>query len=166
MTSAEAKAAQRATRERLAQQKATALQTWHNWTPDNKPLVGRNPSLDAPAADKYVVLVDGHYRNSILEVRFVKGDFTDLGSIPRIFRNVISPDGRGYRGYLLHDELYRRQQVARVIADAILLSILLDDGVNHAEAYLIYYAVRMFGDKAWRDNGLKLTEAKAAKVFE
>lgn len=153
-------------RARLAKQKKAAFKTFHNWDPWDKPLVARNPNPNAPAAEKYVVLENIKYRNAILELPIAKGFLTDLGSIPRPFQNLISPDGRGFRAFLAHDVMYRQQRIARVIADAILWSILIQDGVGTLTAFVIHRGVRWFGWMAWEENAKRNFHAKADKVFE
>ena len=151
---------------KIARQKKVAAKTFHSWEPWDKPLVARNPNPNAPPSEKYVVLENVKYRNAMMELAIPKGMLTDLGSIPTLFTNLISPDGRGFRAFLAHDAIYRRQEVARVIADALLLSILREDGVNRIQAYVIYYAVRIFGERAWEENRKRLFDEKATRRFD
>lgn len=66
------------------------------------------------------------------------------------------------RGCGVHDKLYKAQTVARVVADAIMLSILESDGVPWDVRTLIYRRVRQFGWYAWRRNKRNIPARKAA----
>jgi hypothetical protein len=65
------------------------------------------------------------------------------------------------RAACVHDKLYRAQKVARVVADAIMDSVMESDGVPRDVRWIIYGRIRHFGWLAWRRNHLAL-RAKAA----
>lgn len=56
------------------------------------------------------------------------------------------------RAMCVHDKLYRAQKISRVVADAIMETILEYDGVPVDVRWLIYRRVRQFGWLAWRHN--------------
>jgi hypothetical protein len=71
------------------------------------------------------------------------------------------------RAMCVHDKLYRAQKVARVVADAIMESIMQSDGVPLDVRWMIYGRVRNFGWIAWRKNKRALrAKADAAKSVE
>lgn len=77
---------------------------------------------------------------------------TDLGSIPKIFQNVISPEGRPLRAYLIHDYLYATQRFTRAKADACLMRMMAALRVPWYERWTIYLAVRAGGWSAWNSD--------------
>jgi len=60
--------------------------------------------------------------------------------------------GRHARAAVVHDKLYRAQKTDRLIADAIMLSIMEYDKVPFDVRWLIYSRLRRFGWLAWRRN--------------
>lgn len=56
------------------------------------------------------------------------------------------------RAMCVHDKLYRAQSVTRIIADAIMESILESDNVPADVTWIIHGRVRRFGWIAWRKN--------------
>lgn len=65
------------------------------------------------------------------------------------------------RAACVHDKLYRTQAVGyRVVADAILLSIMESDGVPWDVRYQIYAHVRGYGWLAWRANAKALQQQR------
>lgn len=85
------------------------------------------------------------------------GFLTDLGSVPRIFWNIIPPIGKPLRGYVLHDWLYSCQMFTRAKSDGVLLEAMGVAGVSWPKRWTIYLAVRAGGWISWnahkRDNG-------------
>lgn len=78
---------------------------------------------------------------------------TDFASCPRAFQNIVAPWGRGY-GWpsVVHDDRYWVQLCPRAEADAILLEAMIVLDTPKWQRLAIYYAVRLFGWIAWRDN--------------
>lgn len=68
--------------------------------------------------------------------------------------------GRHVRAMCVHDKLYRTQPVSRVVADAIAISIMENDGVPWDVRWIIYGRIRHFGWIAWKQNQKEL----AAKI--
>lgn len=78
----------------------------------------------------------------------VPKDFdTDLASIPRIAWSIMSPSHSSLiRPAIVHDWLYRKTcDFSRRQTDLILYHMLINDGVSHFRATIMYYAVRTFG---------------------
>lgn len=84
---------------------------------------------------------------------------SDLGSIPRIFWNVIPPDGPATAGYLIHDYLYATQLHTQYDADNCLLRLLKFLGIGWFARYTIYWNLRAFGWLAWNSDRKKLATA-------
>lgn len=91
-----------------------------------------------------------------------EGTETDLASIPRLFRWLISKANLGIEGAVAHDELYRAggrpkhceppRTYTRKEADDLFLWIMRQRGVNWFKAHAAHQAVRRFGAHAWRDS--------------
>lgn len=79
------------------------------------------------------------------------GFITDLGSIPRLFQNIIRRDELK-PAFIIHDYLYDTQRVKRSVADLILREAIytLTGGYSPIRSACIYWAVRMFGGFAWK----------------
>lgn len=86
------------------------------------------------------------------EVEVPEGFVTDLASIPRVFWQVLRPEGRYAYAAVVHDYLYWTQTRPRLEADRILKFAMEDSGVNPRTIDLIYQAVRRFGKSAWDSN--------------
>ena len=78
-----------------------------------------------------------------------RGYITDLASIPRVFRNVFNVNGLLRAPAVLHDWLYSSQRFTRAMSDAIFLEAMEARGVDRAERYAVYSAVRAFGWSYW-----------------
>jgi|APMI01.1.fsa_nt_gi hypothetical protein len=85
-------------------------------------------------------------------VEVPEGFVTDLASIPRVFWQVLRPEGRYAYAAVVHDYLYWTQSRPKEEADQILNFALEDSKVNHVERWAIYQAVDKLGQKAWEDN--------------
>jgi hypothetical protein len=87
-----------------------------------------------------------------------RGYITDLASIPRVFRNVFNVNGPLRAPAVLHDWLYSSQRFTRAQSDAIFLLAMEARGIEKAERYAVYAAVRTFGWRYWnkRKAGLGL----------
>ena len=95
------------------------------------------------------------YEFSVNGTRYVilEGFWSDSASIPRLAWSLIgSPfTGRYVCPSLIHDCLYACQpmDIDREDADNIFYQAMLDSGVGHLKAWLMYHAVRVFGGFAW-----------------
>ena len=89
---------------------------------------------------------------SIGTITIPKDFETDLASIPRTLRRRF-PQWEGWTpAALVHDWLYRKQPqgIDRRKADDLMLEIMMADRVREGSARKIHWAVREFGDAAWR----------------
>lgn len=91
------------------------------------------------------------YRDQLLSVSVPVGFVCDLASIPRWLWWILSPYDIALES-IFHDLLYREQPVKRVIADAALLSMLEERGQPWYVRWPVYFAVRIFGGKAWESH--------------
>jgi hypothetical protein len=78
----------------------------------------------------------------------------DGASTPR-FAHSILPRWGDYSGAaLIHDYMYSKQctEVSdRKYADKVFLNNMKEDGVSYLRRYAMYYAVRLFGGKYFKD---------------
>lgn len=78
------------------------------------------------------------------------GFVTDLGSIPKAFQNIVSPEGPPLRAFLGHDWLYAKQFFSRYDSDVALLRMMKYLRVGWLERWAVFIAVRLGGGFAWR----------------
>lgn len=107
----------------------------------------------------WVVLGDHKFVNGTYHVVAHHGLRTDLASVPTWLLWLISPFGNHQRAALFHDAAYRTQECSRWTADATFRSIMERDGVSRWKALLMFYAVRLFGWKAWQANAREANHA-------
>lgn len=92
-------------------------------------------------------------QDSVLgKIEVAEGFITDLGSIPRLFWNLVPPEGPATPAYLIHDWLYSRQNCTRQQADDFLLRFMTVLRVNYFTRYVIYWNLRAFGWSAWNSD--------------
>jgi len=150
--------------ERVKQCVKIAQHSVHRWTPNGKkPILGFNPEPGRP----YIVLRNVVYSNPLVTLPIEQGYTCDLASIPRLLWWVpgLSPTDANKRAAVVHDLIYERQMVDRVIADALFVSILKADGVNFFVRWAMYSAVRIFGERAWQHNQ-RVNERRARVMRE
>jgi uncharacterized protein YcaQ len=87
---------------------------------------------------------------------------TDFGSIPKAFQNIIPPEGRPLRAYIVHDWLYARQKFTRKQSDDCLMRMMKALEVGWIERWTIYTAVRLGGWWSWRQDAKAYATAFAA----
>lgn len=109
-----------------------------------------------------LIWCDATYGRLVVPAGFV----TDLASIPRMFRNLpwLDPNGLSRRPAVVHDWLYGSRigrRFGKQFADSFLRSALLSEGATKKAAAAFYFAVHLFGQSSWDDDGLKL----AAKLI-
>ncbi len=80
----------------------------------------------------------------------LKGFKTDFASIPRLLWWIFPPaTGKHRRAAVVHDYLYRYQELPRKQSDDAFLELMFNDGVNWFSRYIIYLGVRIGGWYAW-----------------
>lgn len=81
------------------------------------------------------------------------GFATDFASIPWFIHWKLSPHGRGYiRAAVVHDWMYRTQKVTRKQADDYFSEGMAECDTPRWQDAVIYWSVRLFGEKAWEEN--------------
>ena len=83
-----------------------------------------------------------------------KGFETDLASIPRVIWPLMSPAHSALiRPSIVHDWFYRKTcDFNRKQIDLIFYHMLINDGISKVNANAMYYAVRSFGWKAYKED--------------
>ncbi len=78
-----------------------------------------------------------------------KGFLTDFASVPRFLWRFLPPTGKYGKAAVIHDYLYRTQSCSRAEADAVFLEAMTDLNVGFWRRHLMYWAVRLFGSRAY-----------------
>jgi hypothetical protein len=85
------------------------------------------------------------------------GLVVDGASVPRIAWTFMPPDGLHRAGSLAHDWLYLKQgcmsrfRLLKRECDDLFCDMLVQAGVSRRRAGLAHWAVKTFGNRAWRD---------------
>jgi hypothetical protein len=85
-------------------------------------------------------------------VQVPRGFVTDFASIPRLFWNLLRPDGEYTYPAIIHDFLYWTQTEPRDVADEILKIGMEEFSIDAVTIALIYNAVHLGGATAWNSN--------------
>jgi Protein of unknown function (DUF1353) len=93
------------------------------------------------------------------------GFVTDLTSIPRLFWQILRPEGRYAYASVVHDYLYWEQNRTREEADLILKIAMEDSMVDPATVETIYQAVRIAGQAAW-DSNARMKKAGERRILK
>lgn len=109
----------------------------------------------AVRGDVYRILRKFKVRYKNRQVTVPEGFESDGASIPRFFWRIITPaDCRIIRAAFVHDYLYRKQPKnwTRKDADDLFRVLCIRDGLSAFTANCLYYALRLFGGGAWKEN--------------
>ncbi len=105
------------------------------------------------------------YNDGETRITVPEGFTFDLSSVPRLFWWLIAPFELSVAAPLIHDFLYRHggsppqgtvephRRYARQEADKLFRRIMRQEGVAAWRRTLGYWAVRLFGAPAWRQQG-------------
>ena len=106
---------------------------------------------DFTLAERFRYRVGGLNSNEIVDVP--KGFRTNFASVPRIFWNIIPPDGKHGKAAVVHDYLYSTHglfgRYSRQRCDEIFLEAMEVLGVGAIKRNIMFRAVRWFGKSAW-----------------
>ena len=80
---------------------------------------------------------------------------TDFASVPWLLWGVIPTTGNHNLAALVHDYLYYSRYQNRLFCDRELFYWLRKTGSNKLKAYLMYWTVRVWGAKWWRQEFTK-----------
>lgn len=123
---------------------------------------------DAPGQHRTFRLLRDHLvATDTVRIVLPEGFEFDGASIPTWLRPVVAacdPWGRYEYPAAAHDLLYATQRTSREEADLVFRILLVSRGVPRLARLLLYYAVRLFGQKSW-DRGRALAYAvRTARV--
>ncbi len=117
-----------------------------------------NALLVSPLADgkSWVIISDFSYdvgeEGSNDNINVKTGFVTDFASVPRILWWALPKWGTYGNAAVIHDWLYWDQKRTRKEADTIMFEAMTVLKVSNVKKYLIYKAVRIFGEWAWNRN--------------
>ncbi len=117
---------------------------------------GINWQVDKP----FEYRIGGEMSSEVITVPV--GFITDFASIPQIFWNILPPWGTYGKAAVIHDMLYKSQGLVgkysytRKQCDLIFLEAMIVLNVSKFKRWLIYYAVRWFGQAAWNADAEKI----------
>ena len=113
------------------------------------------PAVRQINSREWILLEDLEYHvgnpNSDDIILVPKGFVTDFASSPKWTWWLIPPFGRFSPAVVLHDWLYRNHFRTRKEADGIMLEAMIVMDVPVWQRNLMYWAVRMFGQKSWEN---------------
>jgi len=127
------------------------------WRGEDRPL----RVLDKPLS-LWLEIEDGS-RKGHLCLDLPAGWTTDGASIPKAFRWFAGHpfDEDMQLAFLWHDALYATHYESRAFADALYVACLAYEGVGYMRRKAQYYALRMGGGNAWRDESInEITAAR------
>lgn len=110
----------------------------------------------------YVVVGVHRFDNTVASVEVPDGFRCDLASVPAGLLWLCPPTGLHQRAALFHDAAYRQQKTDRAMADAIFRTIMRRDKVPAWRRELMYFAVRLFGGRAWKQNETRVHSTRVA----
>lgn len=84
-------------------------------------------------------------------VHIPAGFITDFASVPKVFWNILPPNGRYGKAAVVHDFLYRTKGMAtKAQADRVFLEAMKALGVGYFTRTSMYLAVRAFGSSSYK----------------
>ncbi|RYD80060.1 MAG: DUF1353 domain-containing protein [Verrucomicrobiaceae bacterium] len=98
-------------------------------------------------------------------VNVPEGFVTDLASVPRVFWEIMRPEGRYAYAAVVHDYLYWTQDRSKEEADKIFRFAMEDSKVDANTLTTLYAAVDLLGRSAW-ENNRKLKESGERRVLK
>lgn len=106
--------------------------------------------LTRPLVYRFDGATESKFGGVRLRVIVPTGFRTDFASIPRVFWRLYNPSGAWRAAAVVHDYLYSREaECPRFLADAIFRH-LMEHQCRWWQRLPIYYAVRIFGRRAYR----------------
>ena len=102
------------------------------------------------------------YTHGAIDLTVPAGFQCDLTSIPSWLWSIpgYSIVGRHVRAGLVHDFLYWTQDEDRDFADWAFKAIMRNDGVPFVRCWVMYLAVRLFGQRAWDANAIEADQRR------
>lgn len=81
-----------------------------------------------------------------------RGYVTDLATVPWYLWSILNKTGRYGNAAIYHDWLYWQQTCTRAQADHVFDRAMHDMGVDAVTRNIVWVAVRLFGERYWREN--------------
>ena len=104
--------------------------------------------------------------NKKAKFKIPEGFLFDYGSIPRFAASIIPPiEIETANPYLIHDWLYSGEYFDRKFCDDVLLAALKFNGNSSFKSYIIYWAVRIGGGKAFKHSKKHLKIVRSLSGF-
>jgi len=115
-----------------------------------------NRPLTVTKIDERLWVVETPFRyyrgkDEIAYIDVPDGTLTDFASVPRVFWPIVAPDGRHTQAAVLHDYLYKSHIKSRKESDEIFLEAMAALKVPLIMRQTMFWSVRIFGHKAWKD---------------
>lgn len=102
--------------------------------------------------DRYELVMPITWQDEKYVIMVPAGFVYDGASVPKALRSVIPSFGGRYdRASALHDYLYSHGSISRRECDKIFYHALRDDKVRWVQAKIMYFAVRLFGKKHYKE---------------
>ncbi|MEO2046461.1 MAG: DUF1353 domain-containing protein [Pirellulales bacterium] len=123
-----------------------------------EPSDGMHLLFDAQTNNKspYVTTREHTYTSGIMTILVPVGFRFDMASVPGWLLWLFDPRGRHQRAAMYHDAVYSNQHCTRFEADALFRAIMKADNVPKWRVLAMFWAVRIFGGKAWKNNRKKI----------
>lgn len=80
------------------------------------------------------------------------GFVTDFASVPQFLWSILPYWGKYGKAAVVHDYLYSTHQKTKQETDRVFLEAMLVEGTPKSKAEIMYWAVRLFGFWAWRND--------------
>ncbi len=108
-----------------------------------------------PSGDEWKLIDKFSYTTrELITIHVPEGYVTDFASVPRWAWSVVGPIGRHARAAVIHDFCYSQRWAGdRKWADEVFYEAMKESGVVWWRRWLIYRAVRWFGQKYWDSEG-------------
>jgi len=97
----------------------------------------------------------GDLNDPIEVIKVPVGFLTDFASVPRILWNILPPYESYGKAAVLHDYLYYTNKYPRKVCDDIFLEAMEVLKVPKWKRLVIYYSVRIFGGKYYKETTKK-----------
>lgn len=92
------------------------------------------------------------YHSVLLDMTIIvqSGFMTDFASVPRIPFIWWVAGATAQRAAIIHDYLYRAKRYSRKVCDQVFLEAMKATGISLMQRYIMYWAVRAFGNWAYK----------------
>lgn len=122
-------------------------------------LFSNDPVVDSlPVPDMWSLSAPLVYRSALKKCTITCpiGVTSDLASTPKLLQWIgfLDDDGKSRPAGITHDVMYRLgRENGKEWCDEVLREMCLDLGMKRWQAFVYYWAVRLFAGSGWRDDG-------------